>query len=37
VGEKLKWDAAAERITNHAEANRLLTKEYRRPWSLPAV
>jgi predicted dehydrogenase len=37
TGEKLKWDAAAERITNHPEANRLLTKEYRRPWKLPAV
>ncbi len=37
TGEKLKWDAAAEKITNHAEANRWLTKEYRRPWELPAV
>ena len=32
TGEKLKWDAAAERIMNHPEANRWLTKEYRRPW-----
>ena len=37
VGEKLKWDADAERITNHPEANQLLTKEYRRPWTLPEV
>jgi len=36
-GEKLKWDASAERITNHPEANRLLTKEYRAPWTLPQV
>jgi len=37
TGEKLKWDAAAERITNHPEANTLLTKEYRKPWALPEV
>jgi predicted dehydrogenase len=37
TGEKLKWDAAAERITNHTEANRFLTKEYRAPWRLPEV
>ena len=37
TGEKLKWDAAAERITNHPEANRFLTKEYRKPWALPEV
>jgi predicted dehydrogenase len=37
TGEKLKWDGATERFVNHPEANRLLTKEYRRPWSLPEV
>jgi hypothetical protein len=37
TGEKLKWDAAAERFTNHPEANRFLSKEYRAPWSLPIV
>jgi hypothetical protein len=37
AGEKLKWDAAAERFTNHPEANRFLTKEYRKPWKLPEV
>lgn len=37
TGEKLVWDPAAERITNHAEANQFLTKEYRKPWVLPAV
>jgi predicted dehydrogenase len=37
TGEKLKWDADAQKIVNHPEANRLLTKEYRRPWSLPVV
>jgi hypothetical protein len=37
TGEKLRWDAANEQITNHPEANRLLTKEYRKPWALPSV
>ncbi len=36
-GEKLKWDAASETFVNHPEANRFLTKEYRRPWALPQV
>ena len=37
TGEKLQWDPVAERITNHETANQYLTKEYRRPWTLPAV
>jgi predicted dehydrogenase len=37
TGEKLHWDPVAERITNHADANQYLTKEYRKPWTLPAV
>jgi hypothetical protein len=37
TGEKLRWDATNERITNYPEANRLLTKEYRKPWELPRV
>jgi predicted dehydrogenase len=37
TGEKLRWDPAAERITNHPEANHYLTKEYRAPWALPSV
>ncbi len=37
TGEKLKWDAAAEKVTNHPEANQYLTKEYRKPWTLPTV
>jgi predicted dehydrogenase len=37
TGEKLKWDGETERFTNHAEANRFLTKEYRRPWALPEL
>ncbi len=37
-GEKLKWDAKAERITNHESANaHLVRQEYRAPWTLPKV
>jgi len=35
--KKLVWDAEAERITNDDDANQYLTKEYRKPWVLPAV
>ncbi len=38
AGEKLKWDARAERVVNHADANRHLVREtYRAPWVLPNV
>ncbi len=38
TGEKLKWDAKNERITNHESANRHLSREeYRSPWALPKV
>ena len=37
TGEKLKWDLVAERVVNHPEANAYLTKEYRRPWTLPSA
>jgi predicted dehydrogenase len=33
----LEWDGRAERFTNHAAANRLLSYEYRAPYRLPAV
>jgi predicted dehydrogenase len=31
---KLTWDAEGERFPDDAEANKLLTKEYRKPWGL---
>ncbi len=34
VGQRLEWDAKNERITNVAEANKLLHYEYRKPWVL---
>jgi predicted dehydrogenase len=37
AGEKLTWDATAEQIVNHPDANQYLTKEYRKPWTLPSV
>jgi predicted dehydrogenase len=36
-GEKINWDAEAERITNHPQANELLIREYRAPYTLPEV
>ena len=37
VGEKLRWDATAERFTNSGEANAFLDREYRRGYELPAT
>jgi predicted dehydrogenase len=37
TGQKLLWDARAEKFTNSAEANRLLTREYRAPWRLAGM
>lgn len=34
VGRSVRWDARAETIPGDAEAARLLTKEYRKPWHL---
>ncbi len=35
TGARIAWDAAAERITNHLDANRLLKRDYRLPWQHP--
>ena len=34
VGRKIHWQAAPERILGDATATRLMTKEYRKPWTL---
>lgn len=34
VGRKLKWDVKRERIIDDAEASKLLTRPYRKPWKL---
>ena len=33
LGEELKWDAKKFKITNHEDANKLLSKEYRQGWA----
>jgi len=37
VGQPLKWDPAAERFTNSAEANKLLDRPRRKGYELPRV
>jgi predicted dehydrogenase len=36
-GTKLEWDAANLRITNHAESNKLLKREYRAGFKVPGL
>lgn len=35
VGRKVSWDATTERAVGDAEANKLVTANYRAPWELP--
>jgi len=35
VGRKLRWDPVAERFPDDPEANRLLGRPWREPWTLP--
>jgi predicted dehydrogenase len=38
TGEKLKWDGVKEKFTNGSpQANAMLTREYRTPWTLPGL
>ena len=34
LNRKLTWDAAKEQIVGDADAAKLLSKEYRKPWKL---
>jgi hypothetical protein len=34
LGRKITWDAQQEQFPGDAEANKLLTKEYRHPWTV---
>lgn len=36
VGRRIRWDGEKEQVIDDAEANALVTKQYRKPWSLPA-
>lgn len=35
LGRKIRWDPATETIIDDPEAERLLSRAYRRPWQLP--
>jgi hypothetical protein len=35
LGRTLAWDAAAGRVVQDDEANRLLRRQYRQPWVHP--
>ncbi len=37
LGRKVKWDAKAGTFPGDAEAQAMMTKKYRAPWTLPAV
>jgi len=37
LGRSVSWDGDAGRILNDPEANRLLKREYRAPWTYPVV
>jgi hypothetical protein len=34
LGRKLHWDRDKEQFVGDAEANKMLTKEYRKPWKV---
>jgi predicted dehydrogenase len=36
IGRKIKWNPATETITGDPDAERLLSRSYRKPWQLPA-
>lgn len=37
LGRSLTWDAKQERIVNDDQANKMLTKVYRKPWALDGM
>lgn len=36
-GQRIRWDDAAERVTNSSPANALVSRAYRKPWKLPRL
>jgi predicted dehydrogenase len=37
TGRRVQWDAAREQIVGDAEAQKLIHKAYRAPWTLPSI
>ena len=37
LGRELTWDARKQEVVNDSEANQLLRRPYRQPWSHPEV
>jgi predicted dehydrogenase len=37
TGRRVAWDAAREQVVGDPEAQKLVTKPYRGPWTLPAI
>jgi len=37
TGRRVKWDAEREQVVGDADAQKLITKAYRAPWSLPQI
>ena len=37
LGRTLHWDAAKQQVINDAEANKLMTRPYRKPWVHPST
>jgi hypothetical protein len=37
LGRSIEWHGANETVSNDEEANKLLRREYRKPWEYPAV
>jgi hypothetical protein len=37
LGRKLKWDPAAEKFPEDAEAQKMVSREMRKPWTYDAV
>ena len=35
LGRSIQWDGKKERIVNDPEANKLLKRDYRKPWKYP--
>ena len=37
TGQKIQWDPVKEEIVGNPVASRLLSRPYRKPWSLPTI